>query len=183
MQRLKISAYTDGACKVNPGRGGWGFTYSFEVSKGIEMEWTRCGGKMQTTNNEMELTAFLELLRTAPKDSDLTIHSDSKYVLECLNKNWKDEEIIFRKRRLSKKKNEGEVVFTGWVQNWMNNGWKKKDKKPIANLKLWKETVEECKTHLFAGSTIRCIWVKGHSGNKGNDMADKLANIGVPKRN
>ena len=181
-QRLKIVAYTDGACKVNPGRGGWGFTYSFKLNDKVEMEWARCGGKMKTTNNEMELTAFIEFLKTAPKNSDITVYSDSKYVLNGLNKNWKCEEIVFKRRKLSKNKEEGEVVFTGWLNNWIKNGWKKKGG-PILNLKLWKVLVEECKAHLRSGSTINCIWVKGHSKNKGNDLADKLANIGVPKRN
>lgn len=178
MNRFTLKVYTDGACKVNPGRGGWGVVYYLKRSN-ITISVHNFGGKMKTTNQEMELTAFLEALKLSPKNSDLLIHIDSKYVLNSLIKG-NEGYIECKKRKMG---NDVDPIFTGWLNAWIKNGWKKKDGKTISHEKLWKDVVCQCKNHLQYGSTIKCIWVKGHSGNKGNDMADILANLGVPKRN
>ena len=143
-------------------------------------QWSAYGGKTVTTNNEMELTAFLEVLKLCPSGADITIYPDSEYVTKALVKGGKEGDICFLKRKLGRGM-QGDVVFTGYLGCWIPNGWKKKDKNPVKNLELWKCVVEECKRHLSEGSTLKCVWVKGHGTCEGNNVADKLANLGVPK--
>jgi ribonuclease HI len=184
MKRLQIKAYCDGACKGNPGRGGWGVVYYLDLGLRSPAQWSAYGGKRMATNNEMELTAFLEVLKLCPTGADIIIHPDSEYVLKAIIKGGKSGDIGFVRRKLSKgteRAEKGEVVFTGYLDYWIRNGWKKKDKKPVKNLELWKRVVEECYRHLLEGSTLKCIWVKGHAGCEGNEVADNLANLGVPK--
>ena len=137
-----VEIYTDGACKGNPGRGGWGVYFKYA---GAEKE--LFGGDMLTTNNRMELIAVIEALKYVDKNKKLKIYTDSKYV-----KNGIQE----------------------WIINWEKNGWKTASKKPVANKDLWIQLNEM--------KNIRHIdwnWVKGHSGDHGNDKADSLANKGV----
>lgn len=190
MKRLNILAHSDGACKRNPGKGGWGSTYCHDVTAPdghvTNVRWSRCGGKRKTTNNEMELTAFLQTLRMCPKNSDIVIVSDSKYVLEPLIKGGKLGNIGVKERRLSKVNIDGvahrkrEVVFTGYISSWICKGWKKTNNRPPENLELWKLTVQEIYDHIESGSNIKCQWVKGHSGEEGNEIADLLSNTGIP---
>ena len=100
--------FTDGACAGNPGRGGW----AWAVSPGGEP--FGAGGAAQTTNQRMELQAVLEALRALP--GELTIVSDSTYVVHCFRDRW-------------------------WVK-WKANGWKNSQKQPVANTDIWKPLVE-----------------------------------------
>ena len=102
----KIEIFTDGACSGNPGPGGWGAILRFN---GTEKELS--GGEKDTTNNRMELTAVIKALSALKEPCDVTVISDSKYVVDAINK--------------------------GWVYNWEANGWKKSDKKPAQNVDLW----------------------------------------------
>ena len=79
----KVNIYTDGACKGNPGPGGWG---AILVYKGIEREMS--GGDASTTNNRMELTAVLEALEALKEPCEVELCSDSRYVLDALTKGW-----------------------------------------------------------------------------------------------
>ena len=101
-----IDLYTDGACSGNPGPGGWGAILRFGT---VEKE--LCGGDKQTTNNRMELTAVIEGLSALKEPCDVTLTSDSKYVLDAIEK--------------------------GWARSWKRNGWRKADKKPALNADLW----------------------------------------------
>ena len=140
MERIKI--YTDGACRGNPGRGGWGvFIINGQESKKI------FGGKTETTNNEMELTAAIKGLEFFNSPTDLDLYTDSKYVMDGIN---------------------------DWIHNWKNNGWKTASKKPVKRSNLWKELDKLNNFH-----DVKWYWVKGHSGDIGNDMADELANQGI----
>lgn len=101
-----VTIYTDGACSGNPGPGGWGAIlmygpHSRELS----------GGEAATTNNRMELTAVIEGLSALKEPCDVTLTSDSKYVLDAIEK--------------------------GWARSWKRNGWRKADKKPALNADLW----------------------------------------------
>ena len=137
MERIKI--YTDGACRGNPGRGGWGvFIINGQESKKI------FGGKIETTNNEMELTAAIKGLESFKSPSDLDLYTDSKYVMDGIN---------------------------DWIHNWKSNGWKTASKKPVKRSNLWKELDKLNNFH-----DVKWHWVKGHSGDIGNDMADEFAN-------
>ena len=140
MERIKI--YTDGACRGNPGRGGWGvFIINGQESKKI------FGGKIETTNNEMELTAAIKGLEFFNSPTDLDLYTDSKYVMDGIN---------------------------DWIHNWKKNGWKTANKKPVKRANLWMELDKLNSLH-----DVKWYWVKGHSGDIGNEMADELANQGI----
>lgn len=144
-QRIaSVVMYADGACKGNPGPGGWGVhLQSGDHAKEL------CGGELNTTNNRMELTAVIEGLNALKKRCSIDVYTDSQYV---------------RKGILE------------WMPKWKLNGWKTSDKKPVKNADLWQTLDEASVRHL-----VRWHWVKGHSGNPGNEKADALANLGVEK--
>ena len=142
MLKKKVQIYTDGACRGNPGVGGWGASLSYN---GTHKE--IYGGEQETTNNRMELTAVIEALKVLKEPSDLTINSDSKYVLSGINE---------------------------WLPNWKKRNWKTASRKPVKNVDLWQQLEALAQPH-----TIKWVWVKGHSGNVGNDRADELANMGI----
>lgn len=134
--------YADGACKGNPGPGGWGvWLQSGPHSKEL------FGGENPTTNNRMELTAVIEGFNSLKRRCTVDLYVDSQYV---------------RKGVLE------------WMPKWKLNGWKTADKKPVKNVDLWTLLDEACNRHV-----VRWHWVKGHSGNPGNEKADELANKGV----
>ncbi len=112
----KVELFTDGACSGNPGPGGWGAVLRFH---GKEKELS--GGDPQTTNNRMELTAVIEGLSALKEPCEVTLTSDSKYVLDALLK--------------------------GWVYGWKKNGWKKADKKPALNVDLWERLLALLEVH------------------------------------
>ena len=140
MKALEI--YTDGACRGNPGAGGWGV---YLLYKNEKKEFY--GGKLNTTNNQMELTAAIEGLKVLKEPCKVKLYTDSKYVMDGIN---------------------------SWITNWKKNNWKTASKKDVKNKDLWIELdAETCKHE------IEWIWVKGHSGNIGNEKADALANMGI----
>jgi ribonuclease HI len=140
--RPQVVIYTDGACKGNPGPGGWGAW----LGSGIH-EKELFGGDPQTTNQRMELTAAIEALTALTKPCAVVLYTDSKYVLEGI---------------------------TRWINGWKRNGWKNAAKQPVKNADLW-QTLDEAS----ARHEIEWRWVKGHSGDLGNERADALANAGA----
>lgn len=138
----KVEIYTDGACRGNPGPGGWGAVlYYGDESKELY------GGEHETTNNRMELTAAIKALGELKRSCELTLYTDSQYVRKGI---------------------------TEWIDGWKKKGWKTAAKKPVKNADLWKLLDTEVARH-----TINWVWVKGHAGNAGNELADELANRGV----
>ena len=111
-----VEIFTDGACSGNPGKGGWGAILRYN---GTEKE--LCGGERQTTNNRMELTAVIAALSALKEPCQVRLTSDSKYVIDAVNK--------------------------GWVYSWRNNGWRKADKKPALNVELWQQLLPLLETH------------------------------------
>lgn len=134
--------WTDGACKGNPGVGGWGVLLRFG-----EHEKELFGGEPLTTNNRMELKAVIEGLRILTRPCLVEMHVDSVYVMNGVQK---------------------------WMPGWKRNGWRTSDKKPVKNVELWQELDAELAQH-----DVSWTWVKGHSGDPGNERADQLANAGV----
>jgi len=147
---MEIKIYTDGACEGNPGPGGWAAIVIVENKKN-----EICGGEKLTTNNRMELTAAIKALEfcEAQKDKQLTLNLIKIYT-----------DSIYVK--------EG---ITTWIHNWEENNWKTSDKKNVKNIDLWKKLKDLIKT-----KKIEWLWVKGHSGDSMNDLADKLAKESIP---
>lgn len=142
LNKTSVTVYTDGACKGNPGLGGWGVYLKYgEHEKFLK------GGEKHTTNNRMELCAVIEALKALKFSCSVELYTDSKYVQKGVNE---------------------------WLEGWKKNGWRKADKSPLLNVDLWQALDQEIKNH-----TIRWHWVKGHSGDYGNEIADRLANEGV----
>lgn len=163
----KIKVYTDGACKSNGnnGKGGWGVVVYDE-----NFIWNSFGGKKNTTNQEMELQAVNQALRICPVGFEIEIIADTMYVLQGLVSGGKNGIIETKNNK---------PYFSGWVGAWRAKGWVKSDGGAIKHLNLWKEIVQRCENHIENGSTLTLTWIKGHSGDEGNDRADELANLGV----
>ncbi len=139
----RVVIYTDGACKGNPGPGGWGAWLRWG-----EHEKELFGGEASTTNNRMELTAVIEALASLKRRVPVAIYTDSAYVRNGI---------------------------TDWIANWKRRGWRTADHKPVKNVDLWQRLDE-----LAAKHDVQWHWVRGHSGDPGNERADALANRGVP---
>ena len=112
----KVDIYTDGACRGNPGKGGWGAVL---VYNGREKELS--GGERETTNNRMELTAAIESLKMLKEPCEVTLYSDSKYLIDAITK--------------------------GWVYSWKSKGWRKADKSPALNVDLWEQLLPLIAAH------------------------------------
>ena len=111
-----VTLYTDGACSGNPGPGGWGAILEYG---GAEKELS--GGEDSTTNNRMELTAVIRGLEALKEPCTVELYSDSKYVIDALQK--------------------------GWAKGWRAKGWIKSDKKPALNPDLWQRLLELTQMH------------------------------------
>ncbi len=107
----EVTVYTDGSCIGNPGPGGWAC-----VMRGNGRKRELSGGKCQTTNNRMELTGVIEALKALNEKHKITVYSDSKYIVDAINK--------------------------GWVMNWKRNGWYKSDGAEAKNVDLWKDLLQ-----------------------------------------
>lgn len=138
----KVTIYTDGACKGNPGIGGWG---ALLISQQHQKE--IYGHAPQTTNNRMELTAAIKALQALKHRCEVELFTDSVYLKNGI---------------------------TLWIHNWQKNGWKNSKKQAVKNADLWQSLLQETAKH-----SINWHWVKGHSGDSGNERADELANKGI----
>lgn len=111
-----VTIYTDGACSGNPGPGGWGAILMFgENRKEIS------GGKQDTTNNVMELTAVIEALKLLKRPCNIDLYSDSAYVVNAFLQNW--------------------------ISGWIKKGWINSNKEEVKNKELWQELVNLTKVH------------------------------------
>jgi ribonuclease HI len=137
-----VEIYTDGACRGNPGPGGWG---ALLMMSGREKEIS--GAEALTTNNRMELMAVIRALESLKRPVDAKVYTDSQYVLKGISE---------------------------WVPSWKARGWRTADKKPVKNQDLWERL-----DALAAGHRIEWQWVRGHSGNAGNERVDRLANEAI----
>lgn len=147
----ELFVYTDGACKGNPGPGGWGFVVY--LSKACEEEhhiiW---GGKEYTTNNQMEMMAIIEALKYVIEhysDRKITIYSDSNIAVKGINE---------------------------WMNGWKRRGWRKADGSPVLNKELW---IILDRLLCTTGLQVTFVKVAAHSGIRGNERADELANMAL----
>ena len=125
MRSNGIGIHTDGACKGNPGPGGWGAVIE---QNGGQVKLS--GSEPRTTNNRMEMTAVIKGLEAVAASANVLISSDSTYVI-----------------------------------NTMTKGWKRK-----ANQDLWDQL-----DRLVGSRNVSWRWVRGHNGDRGNELADALA--------
>lgn len=149
-----VDIYTDGSCKSNPGPGGW---CAILVYRGKEKQIS--GGSGSTTNNRMELTAVIEALSALKEPCEVTLTSDSKYVLDAL--------------------------INGWAKAWQANGWRKSNKSAALNPDLWEKLLSETKKHKIdyvwvkghAGHPYneRCDKAAQEEASKFSSPADKTA--------
>ena len=147
---MKINIYTDGACVGNPGPGGWAAVIIKENEKKELF-----GGEKLTTNNRMEITAAIRGLEYC-----LSEEGEQPSLKEI--KIYTDS--IYLK--------EG---ITVWIEKWEKNNWKTSDKKNVKNIDLWKKLKE-----LVKNIKVDWIWIKGHSKDPMNDLADELAKKATP---
>lgn len=138
----EVVIYTDGACRGNPGPGGWGVLMRYG-----EHERELRGGEPDTTNNRMELTAAIEALATLTRRSRVRLVTDSTYVKDGI---------------------------TRWLPAWKKRDWRTAANKPVKNADLWKRLEAVAERH-----DVRWEWVRGHTGDAGNEAADRLANEAI----
>lgn len=111
-----VVIYTDGACSGNPGPGGWAAILRYG-----QREKVLSGGAAETTNNRMELMGVISALEALKEPCRVELYSDSKYVIDALEK--------------------------GWARGWQKRGWIKSDKKPALNRDLWQRLLELADRH------------------------------------
>ncbi len=141
--------YTDGACRGNPGPGGWGVIMHYR-----DTEKTLNGFDSETTNNRMELTAAIEGLRALKRSCDVDLNTDSKYVLQGINR---------------------------WIENWKTNGWKTAGKKQVKNVDLWRRLEQEKCRHRITWHWVKGH--AGIRGNEMADrLANQAIDIGIAKK-
>ena len=117
---MDVEIFTDGACKGNPGPGGWGAILRAARKDGEPTEKEMSGSEGATTNNRMELTAAIRALQALKRPCKVALYTDSKYVIDGITK---------------------------WVFGWQKKGWKTAAKKPVLNEDLWRELLDAARPH------------------------------------
>ena len=120
----QVTIYTDGACSGNPGPGGWGAILEY---RGASKELS--GGAEETTNNKMELTAVIEALSALREPCEVTVFTDSRYVVDGIEK--------------------------GWAEKWRDNGWMRNKREPALNPDLWEKLLSLLETHKVSFSWVK----------------------------
>jgi ribonuclease HI len=140
----KVDIFTDGSCKGNPGPGGWGVLLRMG-----RHEKELSGGEPDTTNNRMELIAAIRGLEALVEPCEVTLHSDSKYVLDGITK---------------------------WVHGWKKRGWVNASKKPVRNADLWHDLIEASSRHRVEWRWVKGH--SGHAENERVDrLANEAADL------
>ena len=134
--------FTDGACRGNPGPGGWGALLYYH-----QHERKLYGAELHTTNNRMELLGAIHALAELKRSCVVELTTDSEYLRNGITK---------------------------WITAWKQNEWRNSGNKLIKNLDLWQRLDKEVQRH-----SITWHWVRGHSGHRENEIADRLANQAI----
>ena len=142
-----VEIFTDGACKGNPGPGGWG---AILRTGGHEKELS--GSAAQTTNNRMEMMAAIESLKALKSPCAVTLHTDSRYVIDGITK---------------------------WIFGWQKNGWKNAAKKPVANSDLWLQLIDAVRPHKVEWIWVKGH--DGHAENERADQLASNAALSLRK--
>ena len=136
-----VELFTDGACRGNPGPGGWGAILRFG-----ERERELQGAEPLTTNNRMEMMAAVEALNALKKPCRVTLHTDSKYVMDGITK---------------------------WVFGWQKKGWRTADNKPVKNVEIWQALVKAAAPHQMTWKWVKGH--AGHPENERADRLASAA--------
>jgi ribonuclease HI len=118
---MRVTIYTDGSSRGNPGPGGFGAVLCYVDPQGVEHRRELCCGYRLTTNNRMELLAVIVALETLNRPCDVELHSDSRYVVDAVEKHW--------------------------IEGWQRRGWKNANKQPVKNPDLWLRLIDAMKPH------------------------------------
>ena len=118
---MKVTIYTDGSSRGNPGPGGYGTVLQYLGSSGKLHELELSQGYVCTTNNRMELLAVIAGLEALKRPCSVTVHSDSQYVVNAFNQHW--------------------------VEGWLKRNWKNAKKEPVKNVDLWKRLLAAKEPH------------------------------------
>ena len=142
----KIEIYTDGACRGNPGPGGYGAVLRYKTAEEKLYEKELSEGYRSTTNNRMELMGVISALEALKKPCEVDLYTDSSYVVKAFQE--------------------------GWLRKWQRLGWYKdaKRKEAVKNKDLWQRLLAAMEPH-----TVTYHWVKGHADNPLNNHCDELA--------
>ncbi len=141
MKKPHVDVFTDGACTGNPGPGGWA-----AILRAGSHERELSGGEKATTNNRMELMAAIGALEALKKPSAVTIHTDSRYVMDGATK---------------------------WLPRWKLNGWRTADKKPVKNDDLWRALEAAAAPHAVTWRWVQGH--AGHPENERADALARAA--------
>lgn len=137
----RVEVFTDGACKGNPGPGGWGVLLRMG-----RHEKELSGGEAETTNNRMEMTAVLRALEALTAPCEVTLHTDSRYVIDGMTK---------------------------WISGWQRRGWVNAAKEPVKNRDLWELLVAAAARHRITWQWVKGH--AGHAENERVDQLASLA--------
>ena len=142
----KVEIFTDGACKGNPGPGGWG-----AILRMGRHEKELSGSDPETTNNRMEMTAVIKGLNALIEPCEVTLHTDSRYVIDGMTK---------------------------WIHGWKRNGWVNASKQPVRNADLWHDLIEAAQRHVIHWQWVKGH--NGHAENERVDKlaSDAARNAG-----
>ena len=147
----KVTIYTDGASRGNPGPGGWGAVLVYTDSAGEEHRLELSGGFERTTNNRMELLGAINALEALKRPCQVELHTDSQYVANAFNK--------------------------GWIQGWIRRGWKTSNKEPVKNRDLWERLLAAAAPHEVTWMWLRGH--AGHELNeRADELATAAADEG-----
>jgi ribonuclease HI len=146
MTEASLKIYTAGGCSGNPGRGGWAYIMVQQTFQGEQVISKNRGSEKETTNNRMELTAVIMALRALKTMTDVP-----RQALVITDSQYVQKGI------------------TEWIHAWKNNAWRTSEKKPVKNQDLWVEL-----DSLACEFPLQWKWVKGHAGNKYNEICDEM---------
>ena len=156
----KFVIYTDGSCEPNPGPGGWAAILRYTNDSGRTFSRCFSGHTADTTNNRMEVMAVLSALKRLKYASEVVVYSDSKYVVDAVG-DWVNGQPSAKR--------------IGWMVKWRKNNWVRPTKNgppnELKNADLWQEMYYLIVRH----RSISMRWVRGHAGNKFNELCDVVA--------
>lgn len=141
------TAYTDGSCLGNPGKGGWGVVIESWSDGQLKQTYEMSGFEEHTTNNRMEITSAIKALESLPENSEITIYADSKYLIEGITK---------------------------WLSKWKSNNWKLASRKPVQNKELWQKLDENSSRHYVKWQWVKGH-DKNEGNNRADKLATTAA--------